>query len=313
MDDQRIAPGEPVESRKMGSGWSNEMFRIRRGEEQLVLRRPAGQPLDGADRGMTREYRVLKALDGTEVPHPRALAICTDPEVLGCTFYLMEWVDGFTPTEPLPPRFREQEARRELAFAIVDALAELSRVDWRARGLEGFGRPSDFHERQVRRWIGQYRRYRRQELPGLEAAAEWISDRIPSRWAPAIMHGDYHMANLVVGPDLPARVAAICDWETATIGDPLLDLAGFLRFWLEVHSESDGWPGRDELIGRYATRAGREVSDLDYYSLLAQFRLAVTVEGIYQRSLDDPTRPVATDMHNYALMLADNMAKALAV
>ncbi|MGH9206701.1 MAG: phosphotransferase family protein, partial [Acidimicrobiales bacterium] len=311
LDLQAVAPGKQLSWVRMGSGRSNEMFCLSRGGERIVLRRPAKLPLEGADQGMAREYRVLQALEGTPVPHPPPIALCTDPRVLGCTFYLMGWVDGFMPADPLPGPFSDREAHRELAFAIVDPLVELGLVDWRAQGLGDFGRPDDFHRRQVSRWNGQYQSYRRQELDGIENAAGWLGANMPGSWTPGIMHGDYHTANLLMCPGRPARVAAVCDWETATIGDPLVDLAGFLRFWMEAHPESDEWPRRQDLIDRYSERSGRDTSDLLYYSVLAQFRLAVTIEGIYQRSHDDPTRPLATDMHSYAMMLVNGLAELI--
>jgi aminoglycoside phosphotransferase (APT) family kinase protein len=286
----------------IASGYSNVMFKLTAGDEHLVLRRPAAVPLEGADTGMRREFRFLRALEGTDVPHPEPIAFCDDTTVTGSAFYVMRHVDGFMPVDPLPEAFRGTDAHAELAFAVTDAIAALACVDWRAAGLEDLGRPDGFHERQVRRWLKQYTSYPEQELPDIERIGDWLGAHIPSQWEPAIMHGDYHSGNLLVALDRPARVAAIVDWETATIGDPLLDLAGFLRFWFETR-QSDDWPDRDEMIARYIARTARDVPDLTYYDLLARFRLAVLIEGIHQRSKLDPTRDVATDLHQYALVL----------
>jgi aminoglycoside phosphotransferase (APT) family kinase protein len=283
----------------LASGKSNEMFVVTRGAARVVIRRPAALALDGADAGMRREFRVLQALDGTAVPHARPIALCDDPHVLGTVFYAMEHVDGFLPTEPIPEELADAAGRREIALAVVDALADLHSVDWRAAGLDDFGRPDGFHERQRDRWLRQYRDYAAQELDGIEAIGDWLTAHIPAEWSPTIMHGDYHMANLLMTRARPTRVAAICDWETTTIGDPLLDLAGFLRIWFEAHAEGP-WPDRATMIARYAERAGRATPDLTYYTVLAGFRLAITIEGIYQRSKADPTRPLATDLHTYA-------------
>lgn len=284
---------------RLASGKSNEMFVVTRGRERLVIRRPAALALDGADRGMRREFRVLRALDGTDVPHARAIALCEDPDVLGTVFYAMDHVDGFLPTEPLPEDFTNDDGRREIALAVVDALAELHSVDWFAAGLGDFGRPDGFHERQRDRWLRQYSAYANQELNGIEAIGDWLAVHAPIEWSPTIMHGDYHMANLLMTRTRPTRVAAICDWETATIGDPLLDLAGFLRIWFEANPEGE-WPDRATMIDRYASRVGRATPDLTYYTVLAGFRLAITIEGIYQRSKADPTRGLASDLHAYA-------------
>lgn len=286
----------------IASGYSNVMFKLSIGPDELVLRRPAALPLEGADTGMRREYRFLRALEGSDVPHPEPIAFCDDVEVTGAVFYVMRHVDGFMPTDPLPEAFRDTDAHHELAFAVTDAIAALACVDWREAGIEDLGRPDGFHERQVSRWMKQYTAYPEQELPGIERIGDWLGTHIPSRWDATIMHGDYHTANLLVAPERPARVAAIVDWETATIGDPMLDLAGFLRFWFETR-QGDDWPDRDAMIARYVARTGREIPDLTYYDLLARFRLAVLIEGIHQRSKLDPTREIATDLHQYALLL----------
>lgn len=315
LDQVGVAPGSELSAERLGSGFSNEMFEIRRGDAHVVLRRPAHVALDGADRGIRREYRVLTAIDPTPVPHAHPIALCEDDAVLGCTFYLMSWVDGFMPVEPLPPAFSGQDAHRELSYSVVDVLADLGTLDWRALGLTDFGRPDGFHDRQRDRWMSQYGAYANQELDGIDRVAEWLGARLPApdSWTPGIMHGDYHMANLLVAPELPPRVAAVCDWETATIGDPLLDLAAFVRFWTEMHPGGvDGWPTEAELVERYTQRTGRAIADLSYYSVLARFRLAVMMEGIYQRSHQDPTRSVAQDMHTYALYLVADASDRIA-
>jgi aminoglycoside phosphotransferase (APT) family kinase protein len=297
-----VPPGAPVAVETIASGYSNVMFVLTVGDRRMVVRRPAAVPLPRADEGMRREFRFLGALEGTDVPHPPPIAFCDDPAVTGSVFYVMGHVDGFMPTDPLPEAFTGVEAHRELAFAVTDAIAALACVDWRAAGIADLGRPEGFHERQVRRWMTQYTSYPEQELPGIERIGEWLDGRVPTAWEPGIMHGDYHTGNLLVAPDRPARVAAIVDWETATIGDPMLDLAGFLRFWFETRP-AEGWPTRDEMIARYVARTGRDIPDLGYYDVLARFKLAVLMEGIHQRSKIDPNREVATDLHTYSELL----------
>ena len=300
---QGIVPAdEPVEVATIASGYSNVMFVLTVGDQKMVLRRPAAVPLPRAGEGMRREFRFLGALEGSLVPHPAPIAFCDDPEVTGAVFYVMGHVDGFMPTDPLPAAFTTIEAHRELAFAVTDAIAALARVNWRAAGIADLGRPEGFHERQVRRWMTQYTSYPEQELPGIERIGDWLDAHIPSAWEPAIMHGDYHTGNLLVVPNRPAHVAAIVDWETATIGDPMLDLAGFLRFWFETRP-AEGWPTRDEMIERYVSVTGRAIPDLGYYDVLARFKLAVLMEGIHQRSKVDPNREVATDLHQYSELL----------
>jgi aminoglycoside phosphotransferase (APT) family kinase protein len=279
LDAQGIAPGRPLEAERLSGGLSNVMFRVTRGDERFVLRRPAQVAIERADDGMRREFRVLSALQGTPVPHPEAIALCDDASVIGCAFYLMAAVDGIPPVQ-LPA---DPDVRREATLAVTDALAALHEVDWRER-LDGFGRPDDFHQRQVSRWTRQYDGYGTDRLPGVRDVGAWLEAHLPTDWSPTILHADYHMMNLLVTADRPVQVAAILDWETATIGDPLLDLAGFTEIWCSAF-QGDGWPSRDEIVARYAERRGLTgVPDLRYYEVLYNFRLAILLEGVFQRS-----------------------------
>lgn len=288
LDAEELEPGLPIEAAKLSGGSSNAMFLVRRGNRTWVLRRPAKVAVANADEGMRREFRVLQALEGTNVPHPGPVALCDDHRVLGRTFYLMEHVPGVAAL-PVPPALNDDRGRAELSFAMVDALARLHDVDWRAAGLADLGRPHGFHERQVHRWSSQLSSYEGRALPGIEEVMTWLQGHLPESFTPAIMHGDFHMMNVLIARDGPGRVLAILDWETTTIGDPLLDLAGFCEIWCSV--APDGFPGREALIERYATvRRLGDPDDLAYYNVLYNFRMAVLLEGIYQRSLLDPTR-----------------------
>lgn len=280
--------------RAIGGGRSNEVFEVRQGERRWTLRRPAAAALERADEGMRREFRVLRALAGTDVPHPAAIAFCDDPTVIGSVFYVMDHLDGFVPVDPLPSPFSEDPAaRRELAFAVVDALVALHGVDWRAVGLEGFGRPDGFLERQVKRWRTQLDSYRTRAIPLLADVESWLEANTPAPQEPTIMHGDYHLGNLIAAHDLPPRLIGIVDWENATIGDPLLDVAYLLASWPDPDdAESlasarialvDGVPTRAEMAARYERRSGRSLSDLTFYATLSQYKLACMLEGIYAR------------------------------
>jgi len=304
LDGNDLAPGAPITLRRISGGMSNESIGIERAGERWVLRRPAKRALEGADRGMRREFRVLSALEGSDAPHPRPLALCTDPTVAGCVFYVMEHVDGFVPAMNIPEPFaNDRSLQRDVALACMDALGALAQLDWRARGLSDFGRPEGFHERQVGRWKRQLESYGARDLTGLEEVADWLEANIPARdaWQPAIMHGDYHTANLLIAPGPPARVAAILDWENATIGDPLLDLAGFLRLFRQ--SSCAGWAESGELIARWERASGRQAPDLRYYTTLSAYKLSVMLEGIFQRSFDDPTRGDAKAIGDMALRI----------
>jgi aminoglycoside phosphotransferase (APT) family kinase protein len=308
LDGQGLASGREITVEPLQTGRSNAMFVIRRGGSEWVLRRPAQVAIERADEGMRREYRLLAALAGSRVPHPAVVALCDDHDVLGCTFYLMARVAGVHPL-PAPPALDDTAHRAELAFAMVDALAGIHAVDWRAAGLADLGRPEQFHERQVSRWTRQLASYEGRELPGIGTVTTWLEANLPAGFEPTIMHGDFHMMNVLVAEDAPGRVTAVLDWETATIGDPLLDLAGFCEIWCPAAGA--GWPAREALVERYRTARGLdEVGELTYYEVLYNFRLAVLLEGIYQRSLRDPTRPNQDEMGARVLF---NVGRALAL
>ena len=315
LDALGIAPGSPLRVRRISGGMSNESIGVERGGARYVLRRPAKIALEGADRGMRREFRLLSALEGTPVPHPRPVALCEDLSVAGGVAYLMEHVDGFAPAFGLPAPFAgSAELQRDIALAAMSALGELARVDWRARGLADFGRPEGFHARQVERWSRQLERYGAQverDLSGLREVGAWLEKHRPGddQWTPAIMHGDYHLANLFVAPKPPARVAAILDWENATIGDPLLDLATFLRL-LESGGRAQ-WGKRDALIARWEETSGQRAPDLRYWTALSAYKLSIMLEGVYRRSAADPTRGDASGLGDTALQIMREAREAI--
>jgi aminoglycoside phosphotransferase (APT) family kinase protein len=288
--------GEPLTARFITGGASNELFEIIRGEHRFALRRPPRVVPAGRNETMLREYRVLKALADTEVPHARVLAACEDPDLLGGCFYLMEMVDGWSPLGGggWPSPFdADREARRGLAFELVGGIAKLAKVDWRRKGLEGFGRPDGFHERQVDRWMSHLEKVKFRDLPGIDEAAAWLRVHKPQNFEPGIMHGDYQFANVMFRHGAPARLAAIVDREMATVGDPLLDLGWVIQGWLdpdENRSEGSyvdytGMPSRAELLGAYEAESGRSTEDIDYYVILARFKLAVVLEAGYARAV----------------------------
>ncbi len=261
----------------------------------MALRKPPRRVPRGRNETMLREYRVLEALRDSDVPHSRVLACCEDTRVLGSCFYLMEFVEGWSPMAH-PRRWPEPfhsdlQARRGLAFELVEAIARLGRLDWRARGLEGFGRPEGFHERQVDRWLAHLRGFGFREIPGLDVAADWLRAHKPRVYEPGLLHGDYQFANVMFEHGAPARMVAIVDWEMATVGDPLLDLAWVVMGWPDEDEDREsrgyvdyrGMPNRAELVERYAKTSGRPVDDLDYYVVLARFKMAIVLEGGYAR------------------------------
>ena len=315
--------GEELQVRFITGGASNELFEVRRGAHRMALRRPPRVVPPGRNDTMLREYRLLAALKDTDVPHARAIAVCDDASLMGGCFYLMEYVEGWSPLGGggWPAPFdTDLEARRGLGFQLVDGIAKLARVDWRARGLEGFGRPDGFHERQVDRWMAHLASVQFRPIPGLDTAAEWLRAHQPRRYEPGIMHGDYQFANVMFRHGAPARLAAIVDWEMATVGDPLLDLGWVVQGWVDDEAERStgsyvdytGMPTRAEILDYYAAESGRDTDDIDYYVVLARFKLAVVLEGGYARvvqgTADNPKMeafgPIVLDLAQKAADLA---------
>ncbi|HEX5266017.1 MAG TPA: phosphotransferase family protein [Acidimicrobiales bacterium] len=292
--------GEPVEVAYISGGSQNEIYDVRRGELHGALRIPPSGAPESRDDGILREWRIIEALDGTEVPHTAALGVCRDRSVLGRTFYLMGYVEGWSPmnTDGWPAPFdTDLEARKGLAYQLVEGIALLGNVDWKEKGLHDLGRPDGFHERQVDRWTAFLERIKGRELPGFDEAASWLRSHRPIDFVPGLMHGDYQFANVMFRHGGPARLAAIIDWEMGTVGDPKLDLGWVVHGWPEdtstphdafaSYADMYGMPSRDQIVGHYASVSGRPVDDIDYYCVLAKWKLAVVLEQGYQRAGDD--------------------------
>jgi aminoglycoside phosphotransferase (APT) family kinase protein len=316
--------GATLECRYLSGGSQNEIYELRRGDLHCVMRiPPPGAPAD-RDAGIQREWRIIDALMGSDVPHTEAVAVCTDQSVLGRTFYLMGFVDGWSPMQlrgkGWPAPFdTDLEARQGLAYELIDGIARLSTVDWQGRGLTDLGRPDGFHERQVDRWLTFLDRIQRRDLPGLEVASAWLRTHRPIDYIPGLMHGDYQFANVMYHHGAPARLAAIVDWEMGTVGDPKLDLAWVVQTWPENttaggggiggYVDVSGMPPRSRLLARYAEVSGRQVDDIDYYVILARWKLAIVLEQGYQRAGDNPALqafgPIVLEMMRNAAELAE--------
>ena len=325
MDDNGLpGKGEPIEHTFLSGGSQNEIYEIRRGDERCVIRIPPPTAPANRDDGILREWRIIEALDGTDVPHTPAVAMCDDASVLGRTFYLMGLVDGWSPMDARSgwpaPFDTDLDARAGLAYQLVEGIALLSKVDWRAKGLEGLGRPDGFHERQVDRWTAFLERIKGRELPGFDVAAAWLRDHRPIDYVPGIMHGDYQFANVMYRHGAPARLAAIVDWEMGTIGDPKLDLGWVVQGWPDntdtpeagelSYVDHTGMPSRELVLTHYAEVSERQVDDIDYYVVLAKWKLAVVLEQGFQRAGDDEKLnafgPIVLDLMKGAAELAES-------
>jgi aminoglycoside phosphotransferase (APT) family kinase protein len=324
MDDAGLpGKGAPLTTRFLSGGTQNVIYELTRGDERCVIRMPPpGAPPD-RDKGILREWRIIEALDGTDVPHTKAVGVCDDASVLGRPFYLMGFVDGWSPMDThgrWPEPFdADLDARAGLSYQLAEGIALLSKVDWRAKGLQDLGRPDGFHERQVARWIGFLERIKAREIPGLDVATAWLQERKPLDFVPGLMHGDYQFANVMYQHGAPARLAALVDWEMGTVGDPKLDLGWMVQSWPSGDDLDDaemtyvdmrGMPSRDQVVAHYADVSGRQVDDLDYYLVLAKWKLAIVLEQGFQRAGDDEKLlafgPVVTGLMASAAELAES-------
>jgi aminoglycoside phosphotransferase (APT) family kinase protein len=284
----------------IGEGHSNVTFILSTG---VVVRRPPRGPLPPSAHDVLREARLLRALEQTPVRVPKVIAVCEDPTVIGAPFYVMQHVEGEVITEKIPPSLTGTEERQRIADQLIDALVELHCVDWVAAGLEGFGKPTGYLERQLRRFGGLWEHNRTRELPEFEHVGAWLAENLPSSPPATIVHGDYRLGNTMFASEPPARLIAIFDWEMATIGDPLADLGYLVMHWTEpddppskftLHTvtREPGFPTRQDLVARYEERSGRAMGALDWYVTLALWKAVVFMEGNYKRALagstDDP-------------------------
>jgi aminoglycoside phosphotransferase (APT) family kinase protein len=295
LDELGIGSGR-IEVERIGEGHSNITFLIRRGDARVVLRRPPRPPLPPSAHDVLREARLLSAVEGTPVRGPRVLAACDDESVLGVPFYLMEEMHGSVITSEIPEALDEPGERRRISGELVDRLVEIHEVDWRACGLEGYGKPTGYLERQLRRFGGLWEHNKTRELPIVEDVGEWLAANLPESPSSTIVHGDYRLGNVMLADEPPARIVAIFDWELSTIGDPLADLGYLTVTWAQAGDPEDtsfaslsaatrraGFMTRDELIARYEERSGRSMASLNWYQALALWKAAVFMEGNYKR------------------------------
>ena len=281
-------------------GTQNVMLRFTRSDREYVFRRGPQHLRPVSNSVILRETRVLRALAGTDIPHPALIAVCEDTSVLGdAVFYLMEPIDGFNAGSGLPTlHATDASVRHGMGLSMADAVARLGALDHVAVGLADFGKPEGFLERQVPRWLSELESYAKfdnypgPEIGDVDAVAAWLREHQPKTFSPGIMHGDYHAANVMfsnTGPD----VVAIVDWEMCTIGDPLLDLGWMLATWYRSGHEpvlpnelmtAGGLATADELVARYAQNTTRDLSDIDWYTVLSCFKLGIILEGTHARA-----------------------------
>jgi aminoglycoside phosphotransferase (APT) family kinase protein len=286
------ATGAPLQATLISGGRSNLTYLVTDGSLEWVLRRPPlGHVLPTAH-DMAREYKVIAGLANTDVPVPRALAFCDDVAVNDAPFYVMNKVDGQILRTPEQIATLSVDDARRCSEELVDVLVQIHAVDYEAAGLADFGRPDGYLERQVRRWGEQWERSKTRELASVDEIARRLRAALPVSPPPTIVHGDYRLDNVMLANDDPGRIVAVLDWEMATLGDPLSDLGLFLVYWARDEAllgaaveSGTGFATRDEIVERYAKKSGYDVSQLDFYEVLAAYKLAIILEGIHARFL----------------------------
>ena len=303
----------PFAVHPISGGNSNETALLTAPEGRWILRRPPVAAISATANDLGREFRVLTALDGTGVPAPHPVAFATAGAVTPRSCLVMEFSEGYPLTDTWPDGWPRTVTIGDAGRAAVAALAALHRVDYQAAGLGDFGRPAGYLKRQVARWRGQYEQNQVRDLPLFAELGDWLEAHRPAEADPAILHGDFHLDNCLILPGPPARVAAIIDWELATVGDPLADLGLLLAFWgperadplampkVQSLSRVAAAPSRRDLADYYTSLTGRSTRDLVFYMVLAFFKLAAIVEGAYARFLagdvDSPyARALAQDV-----------------
>ncbi|WP_406693110.1 phosphotransferase family protein [Saccharopolyspora sp. ID03-671] len=300
-------------------GRSNLTYIVGDGTRQWVVRRPPLGHVLATAHDMGREHRMLSALAGTAVPVPKVELLCQDDEVLGAPFYVMEYVPGAVYRSPEQSEALTEQQRQELSYQLMDVLADLHAIDPASVGLAEFGRPEGFLERQVRRWTKQLKASHSREVEGIDALSQQLAASVPSGGPVGIVHGDYRLDNVIVGDD--QQIKAVLDWEMATIGDPLTDLGLLAVYWEGFSGLNNnpiakgvgpeyGFPSAEQLFARYAERSPLDLSDLNWYLAFGYFKIAVILEGIHFRFIQNQT--VGEGFEHVGGLVAPLVAQGLA-
>ena len=283
-------------------GHSNLTYLIRFADIDIVVRRPPLGPVAPTAHDMAREFRWLSAMHRLFPLAPRPYALCEDASIIGSVFYAMERRRGLIVRAEEPPELADNTAaRRAVSAALVDTLADLHAIDVAANGLSGLGKPAGFVERQVRGWSERWQRAQTTPMSEMEALAAWLRSHLPGDPAtPSIVHGDFKLDNVMLDPQDVGRIVAVLDWEMSALGDPLVDLGIVLAYWvptapplqrdaLTTVTHRPGYFTRDEILERYASRSGRDLSGIRFYHVFAIFKIAVVIQQIYFRYVSGQT------------------------
>jgi len=290
-----VAPVDELSAELIGHGRSNLTYRLRCGDDSWVLRRPPLSHVQATAHDMSREFRILSALAPTDFPAPKPYALCSDESVSGAQFYVMEYVEGFIAVDPVEVAKRFDESRRrKIGEELVEVLVKLHSFVPEEIGLADFGKPQGYLERQVRRFSEQLEQIRYRETPELDELARRLKNAIPAERKPGIVHGDYRLDNAIL--DDEGHIIAVLDWEMCTLGDSLADMGLLRMYWGSPTSAQlaiggmtvmtlPGFPSWEEAAALYEERSGTDLRGLDFYTVLAHFKLGVILENMYKRFL----------------------------
>jgi len=286
----------PVAAERFAGGQSNPTYRLSAASGNYVLRRKPPGPLLPSAHAVDREFRVMRALAETPVPVPRVYALCEDDAVIGSAFYVMEHLDGRIFWDQRLPEIASPAERAAMFQSMNRVIADLHRVDYVAAGLGEFGRPGNYMARQIARWSRQYRASETETIAAMDRLIDWLPEHLPPESAPAIVHGDYRMDNLIFHRTEP-RIIGVLDWELSTIGDPLADFAYHVLTWrvtpelfrglAGVDFAALGIPDEADYVAAYCRRTGREaIPGWEFYLVYSLFRIAAILQGIAKRAID---------------------------
>ncbi len=305
----------PLHVEQFKGGQSNPTYKLTAASGAYVLRRKPPGPLLPSAHAVEREYRVMTALSGTAVPVARTHGLCEDADVIGSTFFVMDFVDGRVFWDPRLPDFSQAE-RGAVFDSLNETIAALHSIDPVAVGLGDYGRAGNFVSRQIGRWSKQYRASETEEIRSMDGLIDWLPRHLPAEGDTRIVHGDYRLDNAIIHPRDP-KVAAVLDWELSTLGDPLADFAYHMMSWriapelfrglAGVNFEELGIPDEPAYLATYCRRTGREnIEAWDYYLVFSMFRIAAIMQGITKRALEGTAADAnASDVGRLARPLAD--------
>ena len=313
--DARLGDSVDLVVEPMVGGGSCDVYALARGDDRWVLRQAPPHRSSATAHDVLREFRFLDAIKDQPVRIARPVLACDDPDVFGGPFYVMARIDGVPVRSNIPEAWTARPGEQPRALEeLVDALAAVHAVDWDACGLGEFAHRGPYLERQIGRWLSQLESYGGRDLPAAARVGEWLGDALPPDQAPSLAHGDYKLDNVLFAETAPPELLAVVDWEMASIGDPLVDLAWAMIF----HPGPEGTmplgvaaapafdrsvlPSAAELVARYGASTGRDVSRIDWYDVFSRWKLAIVLEGSYAKFLrGESKKPV----HEYFGQQAD--------